>query len=313
LTGSFAACEVRLLEQLYTVANDSYKSLIERLSRSQIYQEYEQAFSQTTGLPLALRPVEVWRLVHQGKKNQNPFCALIGQHSRSCAACLQVQRKIAESSAEGPQTYVCFAGLCEAAVPIRMGNELVGYLQTGQILPRKPTARDFSRVSQQLVEWGLKVNLTRFEDAYFHSKVLSSSQFDAVIRLLTIFAQHLSIVSNQVVVQEENAEPPVIIKAKHYIHEHQANDLSLTEVAKAVNTSTFYFCKMFKKATGLNFTDYISRVRIEKAKNLLINPNLRVSEIAYEIGFQSLTHFNRVFRKMTGQSPTEYRDQLPRL
>ena len=62
--------------------------------------------------------------------------------------------------------------------------------------------------------------------------------------------------------------------------------------------------------TGLNFTDYLSRVRIEKAKNLLLNPNLRVSEIAFEVGFQSLTHFNRVFKKILGQSPTDYRSQL---
>lgn len=77
-----------------------------------------------------------------------------------------------------------------------------------------------------------------------------------------------------------------------------------------MNTSTFYFCKLFKKATGLTFTDYLSRVRIEKAKNLLLNPNLRVSEIAYEVGFQSLTHFNRMFRKLAGQSPTHYRAAL---
>ena len=67
---------------------------------------------------------------------------------------------------------------------------------------------------------------------------------------------------------------------------------------------------MFKKATGINFTDYVSRVRIEKAKNLLLNPNLRVSEVAYEVGFQSLTHFNRVFKRVQGQSPTDYRGQL---
>jgi AraC-like DNA-binding protein len=77
-----------------------------------------------------------------------------------------------------------------------------------------------------------------------------------------------------------------------------------------VNTSSFYFCKLFKKATGLNFTDYVSRVRIEKAKNLLLNPNLRISEIAFEVGFQSLTHFNRVFKKIIGQSPTQYRGQV---
>ena len=78
-----------------------------------------------------------------------------------------------------------------------------------------------------------------------------------------------------------------------------------------MNTTTYYFCKIFKKANGLTFTDYLSRVQITKAKNLRLNPNLRVGEIAYEVGLQSLTHFNRVFRKLTGQSPSHYRDGLP--
>jgi len=111
-------------------------------------------------------------------------------------------------------------------------------------------------------------------------------------------------------VQHQNSEPPLITRAKAFIHEHHTEDLRLGQVAKAVNTSLFYFCKIFKKATGLNFTDYLSRIRIEKSKNLLLNPNLRVSEIAFEVGFQSLTHFNRVFKRAAGQSPTHYREQL---
>ena len=110
--------------------------------------------------------------------------------------------------------------------------------------------------------------------------------------------------------QPRNAEPVAITRARKFIQEHQTDDLSLAEVARAVNTSTIYFCKLFKKVTGLNFTEYLSQLRIEKAKNLLLNPNLRVSEIAYETGFQSLTHFNRVFRRIAGQSPTNYRKRL---
>jgi AraC-like DNA-binding protein len=155
------------------------------------------------------------------------------------------------------------------------------------------------------------VDLTKAEDAWFHSRVLSTEQYQAMVRLLGIFAQHLSIVGNQVLVQQQNAEPPTITRAKEFIAAHQDEPLSLGAVAKAVNTSSFYFCKLFKKATGLNFTDYVSRVRIERAKNLLLNPNARVSEVAYEVGFQSLTHFNRVFRKVVGESPTEFREQLP--
>ena len=165
-------------------------------------------------------------------------------------------------------------------------------------------------MANQVSEWGLDINRDTLKKAYFAGKVVSVKEHDSVVKLLTIFAQHLAMVSNQVFIQQENAESPVIKRAKEYIREHQAEKLSLGQVAKAVNMSAFYFCKMFKKVTGINFTDYLSRVRIEKAKNLLLNPNLRVSEIAFEVGFQSLTHFNRVFKKLLGQSPTEYRAQL---
>ena len=161
-----------------------------------------------------------------------------------------------------------------------------------------------------MAEWGVDADREELKESYFSTRVVSLKQHESVVKLLGIFAQHLSMLSNQVVVQHENAEPPVITRAKEYIHEHQTEELSLGQVARAVNTSTFYFCKMFKKITGINFTDYLSRVRIEKSKNLLLNPSLRVSEIAFEVGFQSLTHFNRVFKKILGQSPTEYRAQL---
>ena len=75
-----------------------------------------------------------------------------------------------------------------------------------------------------------------------------------------------------------------------------------------MHVSIFYFCRVFRKAVGLTFTDYLGRVRVEEAKMLLLNPHLRVSEIAYAVGFQSLTHFNRVFRQLTGESPTRFRE-----
>jgi AraC-like DNA-binding protein len=286
------------------------KNLTEVLASSKVYQDYERAFSETTGLPVTLRPVESWQLPHHGKRNENAFCSMVAQKSRACAACLQVQQQLAEGATVEPQTVICHFGLCDTAVPVRLGEQLIGFLQTGQVFRRKPTNAQFERTAKLAEEWGVPVDRAELKKAYFDTRVLTPKQHESMIKLLTIFAQHLSMISNQIVVQQQNAEPPVIIKAKQFIQEHQTDDLSLGDVAKAVNTSTFYFCKMFKKYTGLNFTNYLSRLRIEKAKNLLLNPNLRVSEIAYEVGFQSLTHFNRVFKKIIGQSPTEYRSQL---
>jgi YesN/AraC family two-component response regulator len=139
---------------------------------------------------------------------------------------------------------------------------------------------------------------------------LTQRQHAAVIRLLEIFGQQLSASANRMTLQDAEAEPPMIRRAKAYIAGHYGDPVGLHEMARTMHVSTFYFCKMFKKSTGLTFTDYLGRVRVEKAKNLLLNPHLRVSEIAYTVGFQSLTHFNRVFRKLTGESPTDFREKL---
>jgi len=289
---------------------NSNRSLIEALAASKIYHDYERAFSEATNLPLALRPVESWQLPFHGKHHENPFCQMLAQKSRACAACMQVQEKLAHSAAFEAHSVTCPAGLCDIAVPIRLGDRLIGFLQTGQIFRKKPTAAQFERTAKLVADWGVSVDRESLREAFFATQTVSLAHHSAVVKLLSIFAQHLSILSNQVVMQQENSEPPVILRAKEYIHENLAEAISLGQVAKAVNTSTFYFCKIFKRVTGINFTDYVSRVRIEKSKNLLLNPNLRISEIAFEVGFQSLTHFNRVFKKILGQSPTEYRAQL---
>jgi AraC-like DNA-binding protein len=286
------------------------KHLMEALAGSKMYQDYERAFSEATGLAVALRSVESWQLPHHGKKFENPFCDMMAQKSRACAACLQTQQQLSETATHEAKTVTCQAGLCDTAVPVRMGDQLIGFLATGQVFRKKPTEAQYNRTVKLMTEWGVQADPIDLRKAYFDTRVMSSRQHESVVKLLTIFAEHLSMVSNRIVVQEQNAESPLISRAKQFIAEHQTEELSLDQVAKSVHTSKFYFCKIFKKATGINFTDYLSRVRTERAKNLLLNPNLRVSEIAYEVGFQSLTHFNRVFKRILGQSPTEYRSQL---
>ena len=281
--------------------------IIQRISRSEIYKDYERAFSDSTELPLALRPVELWNLAMSGKAHANPFCELMAECNRTCAACLVIQKRIAESNGTGPTTVTCFAGLSDTAVPVHLGDRVIGFLQTGQVALNNPNTQEFEKITKQVIEWGVQIDLSKLEDAYFHSRVLAPRQYTAMIKLLEIFAKHLSILANQITLQEGETEPPMVRRARAYIVGHQADPIDLNDVAKAMHVSTFYFCKMFKKATGLTFTEYLGRVRIERAKTQLLNPNRRVSEIAYDVGFQSLTHFNRVFRQIAGQSPSKFR------
>lgn len=128
--------------------------------------------------------------------------------------------------------------------------------------------------------------------------------------MLGIFAEQLGGLSDQLVVQKQSTESPTVSRAKEFIAQHYSEEISSARVAKELHLSRFYFCKLFKSGTGLTFTEYLVRVRIERVKELLRNPNLRISEIAFQTGFQSLTHFNRLFAKLTGESPTEYRKRF---
>ena len=125
-------------------------------------------------------------------------------------------------------------------------------------------------------------------------------------------ASQLSAASENLALQEATAEPLPVVRARRFIRERQGEPLTLKMVADHVHLSTFYFCKMFKKSTGISFTDYLARARVDRARRLLSNRRLRVSEIAFESGFQSLSQFNRVFRRVTGDSPTRFRQQLAR-
>ncbi len=286
------------------------REFVDKLKRSQIFRDYEQAFRDTTGLPINLRSLEAFDLPHHGDPKENPFCALMASSNKSCAACLQLQRRVEEEANLKPTTLKCFAGLCDSSVPVRVGDNLVAFLQTGQVFLEKPDSKLFAKTAKQIIAFGTEVDMKRMEEAWFQSRVLDRRQYDSILRLLAIFAQHLSTLGQELALQAEHGEAPPIARARALIAARHGEDIGLEEVAKAVNMSSFYFCKSFKKATGMTFTNYLARVRVEKVKNLLINPHKRVSEAAFEAGFQSLSQFNRVFRRIAGQSPKLYCEQL---
>ena len=285
--------------------------LVSALSQSKICQEYLQAFSEATGLPLALQPAGSWQLPHHGSRMENPFCALMAGRSRTCVPCLQSHERLWQNALQGPATRPCAYGLWETAVPVYLGIQVIGYLHTGQAFRNLPGPQHFDRTQRLVMRVAPALDVLQVKAAWDRTPVVPSKKWDSLEALLGIFAQHLSLLSRQLNMQSRHAEAPAITRAKEFIEANYSERISLGAVAKVTHTSTFYFCKLFKRVTGVNFTDYVARVRVEKAKNLLFNPNLRISEIAFEVGFQSLTHFNRVFKRVTGQSPSRYRSQLP--
>ena len=92
-----------------------------------------------------------------------------------------------------------------------------------------------------------------------------------------------------------------------YINQNYSEPLSLTSLANRFFISPSYLSKVFKETTNFTFVEYINNVRVKEAKRLLLESRKKVVEIAAEVGFGSITHFGRVFKEITGNTPLYYR------
>jgi AraC-like DNA-binding protein/ligand-binding sensor protein len=285
--------------------------IVEQLEQSALYQDYERAFSEATGLPLSLAPAGDGQFAGRGKNYGNPFCELLARHHQTCATCLRSQQETAGDGLAGPRTFMCFAGLCESSVAIRSGEKTIAFLRTGEVATLKPSRPRFERITRHLREGGADFDEEELSLAYFATPVMPPAKYRSILDLLAIFAGHLSLVAGQILLNNGSSEAPNIACARQFIHEHQGEPLELKQVAGQARMSSCYFCRKFKEATGFTFTKYVARTRVETAKKLLLNPQVRISEVAFEVGFQSITHFNRVFKEITGQCPSKYREELP--
>jgi YesN/AraC family two-component response regulator len=103
---------------------------------------------------------------------------------------------------------------------------------------------------------------------------------------------------------------PNVRRALVFINEHFAEKITLADVAREAGLSRFHFCRLFHREIGVPFHDHLHDVRLRRAKTLLTDRYLRISEIAYSVGFNDLSHFDRTFRKVVGCSPSEFRASL---
>ncbi|MCC2875011.1 response regulator [Clostridiales bacterium TF09-2AC] len=93
----------------------------------------------------------------------------------------------------------------------------------------------------------------------------------------------------------------------HYIETNYMYDISMQDLARHMNYSEAYFCKLFKQCFNKNFTSYLTEYRVEEAKRMLAEPTVNVKDIGRAVGYSDSNYFAKVFKRITGQSPTEYR------
>jgi len=101
-----------------------------------------------------------------------------------------------------------------------------------------------------------------------------------------------------------------ILKIHEYIMENYQQDISIAYCASMINMTISSFCRFFKKETGLTFTNYLNKIRIDFSKKLLVYTDLPIKEISYECGYNSVPYFNKIFKKIVMDSPYNYRNSL---
>lgn len=293
------------------------EALFGKLLQSELLITYQEAFRCATGLPLKLvkpdaRPDDVCA----DFENASPFCSKLNLCNAACKACVDVNRRLVEEAViSGPASCKCFTGMSASAVPVRCGGAVIGMLRTGHVFHKVPEPKDFERTSATLVRQGLtEADAKKLRDAYFQTRVVEPERYQSMLTLLATFGEQLSSHSEKLALVMEGGEPEAVARARKFIEKTLADPLPLPLVARHAGLSESHFCRVFKEATGLTLTDYINRRRIEWAKKELLKPQARVSEIAFHIGYQSLSQFNRSFARFTGNSPTNFRrEELSKL
>lgn len=254
---------------------NSRRRLIENISNSDLFRSYSAAFERMTTLPLTLEPAA------EG-----------------------------EELAQDTTTF-SVAGVADTRVPVKIGKTLVAVLRIGGVRLAPATADAFAKVAREMLDNDHAAADIRAErDAFMKLPVMDAARYEAAVALLRSFACHLGESTHRLLFATTVNEPEPVRLAKAYIMEHLAEPMSLETVSGSVNISPFHFCKVFKRATGMTFTDFVSHARVEKARRRLLRPDARITEIAYDVGFQSLSHFNRSFRRIVNESPSEYRAQM---
>lgn len=288
--------------------------LWERLSVSHTFTNYQLAFEKATGLPLWLESPESRRNAHHSCSSQSSsaFCATLNNDSAHCEACQAAHQRLREQAGQEACTVQCFAGFLETALPVRLGTLVVGFLRSGQVLPSDAQVQDYEKViavarkSADLTE----AEWQQLAQDYQSSRRVDRDTYDGMIQLLAFFARQLSSELERLKDQPVEDFPESVQRTCRFLRQNFDRDIPLEETARIAGVSAHHLCLVFKSATGMTLTEFQNRERIQQAKKLLCSRYSRVSEVALDVGFGSLSQFNRCFQRYTGESPTEYRSRV---
>ncbi|SNR98281.1 two component transcriptional regulator, AraC family [Anaerovirgula multivorans] len=171
---------------------------------------------------------------------------------------------------------------------------------------------DIDQIKSKLIELVILIQKTipssvegnyKLEDGY----LIQILKIKNIEELKISYLNYLKTIVVNLETSKEKEIKGLITKAIKYIDKNFNQNISLNDVAKEMNMSYHYFSKFFKDSTGENFVDYLTNLRIEKSKDILKDATVNVKEVCFEVGYSDPNYFSKIFKKITGMTPTEYR------
>ena len=187
---------------------------------------------------------------------------------------------------------------------IQSGYDLTGCLNFYFVL----SGEVIKRLNDRYREHSRTEYLTLIEEGYdFSVRIQNYYSIRAICRRFEAYIIRVA----ECLKEEECLDVPSIVKrVMRTIKENYGTDISLAWIADEYGINPSYFSKKFKDETGVNFIDYLTKVRVEQAKDLLSHTALSIGAVSLRVGFKEAKYFSRVFASVTGEKPTEYRDRV---
>ena len=276
--------------------------------------EFRDILFQTMGLVMDFVNAdgETLRLSHG--RNFSPLCRCLRKNSVCAERCHKCDVSYSQKAAKAkkPLAYTCHAGLIEIVVPL-FGHrgEYLGCLTSGQFRQDGLSPDKNDRLIELAAITGKRE--TSLAKMYGQCIVLKERAVKGLLRYLQMVGRLLVTMHHNLLFMESIDIPKRMTLIKQYIHEHFSESISLSQTAKRHSLAPGYLCRLFKKECGVGFNAYLTYYRIEKAKEYLLNSQLYVANIVDLTGFGSVVQFNRIFRRMTGMSPTAWRKEKTRI
>jgi len=168
---------------------------------------------------------------------------------------------------------------------------------------------DFDAIKKRMI--GLVVGFgkrwgTVLEEDYYGvlGEIISANDEE---KLFQIGKHYINETVHQIASSRQKKANSIIEKADLYIQEHYAEEVSLEDVAKEVNLSSYYFSRFYKDVAGVGFSDKLVNVRVDKAKELLKKEELSIKDVSYMVGYMEPNYFSKIFKKATGLTASEYK------